>query len=240
MDSVYKTKLDSNPGEKMVYSDIGFILLGKIIERVSDKRLDQFVEDEIFIPLGMMDTYYNPSEIKLSRIVPTEYSKTEGKFIHSYVHDENANSLGGVAGHAGLFSAADDLAIFSQMMLNEGKYESERLISSKTVELFTTPFNLNDDNRCLGWDMPSGESSGGVYLSDSSFGHTGFTGTSLLIDPENNIFVILLTNAVHPHREGKDPKYYDWRQRIHSAVYESLGFTDMNPNLRWRKNWNVE
>ena len=246
MDSVYKTKLDSNPSEKMVYSDIGFILLGKIIERISGKSLDQFVEDEIFIPLGMMDTYYNPSEMKLSRIVPTEYSKTEGKFIHSYVHDENANSLGGVAGHAGLFSTADDLAIFSQMMLNEGKYESEskyeseRLISSKTVELFTTPFNLNDDNRCLGWDMPSGESSGGVYLSDSSFGHTGFTGTSLWIDPENNIFVILLTNAVHPLRGGKDPKYYDWRQRIHSAVYESLGFTDMNPNLRWRKNWNAE
>ncbi len=240
IDSVYKTKLDSIPGEKMVYSDIGFILLGKIVERVSDKPLDQFVKDEIFIPLGMIDTYYNPSEIKLKRIVPTEYSEIEGGFIHGYVHDENAHSLGGVAGHAGLFSTADDLAIFSQMMLNGGKYSEENLFSDETIDLFTQSHNPNDNSRCLGWDSPNGTSSGGVYLSDSSYGHTGFTGTSLWIDPENDIFVILLTNAVHPHREWKNPKYYDWRQRIHSAVYEALGFTEMNPKLKWRKIWNVK
>ncbi len=240
IDSVYKTKLDFIPGEKMVYSDIGFILLGKIVERVSDKPLDQFVQDEIFIPLGMIDTYYNPSEIKLKRIVPTEYSEIEGGFIHGYVHDENAHSLSGVAGHAGLFSTADDLAIFSQMMLNDGKYSEEKLFSDETIDLFTQPFNPNDNIRCLGWDSPNGVSSGGVYLSDSSYGHTGFTGTSLWIDPENDIFVILLTNAVHPNREWKNPKYYDWRQRIHSAVYEALGFTELNPKLKWRKIWNVK
>ena len=238
MDSVYKTKLDSTSDEKMVYSDIGFILLGKIIEIVSNKPLDKFIEEEIFIPLGMMDTYYNPSKKKLKRIIPTEYCEIEDRYIHGHVHDENAYSFGGVAGHAGLFSTADDLAIFSQMMLNDGKYGSERIFSIENVDLFTKNNSLSGDSHYLGWNTPEGTSSGGVYLSDNSFGHTGFTGTSLWIDPENDIFVILLTNAVHPHREWKDPKYYDWRQRIHSAVYESLGFTEMNPNLMWRKNWN--
>ncbi len=238
MDSVYKTKLDSTPGGKMVYSDIGFILLGKIVEIVSNKPLDKFIEEKIFIPLGMMDTYYNPSKIKLKRIIPTEYCEIEDRYIHGHVHDENAYSFGGVAGHAGLFSIADDLAIFSQMMLNDGEYKNERVFSSETVDLFTKYNSLSGESRYLGWDRPNGASSGGVYLSNSSYGHTGFTGNSLWIDPENDMFVILLTNAVHPHREWKDPKYYDWRQRIHSAVYESLGFTEMNPKLMWRKNWN--
>jgi beta-glucosidase-like glycosyl hydrolase/CubicO group peptidase (beta-lactamase class C family) len=228
MDSVYKTKLDSIPGEEMVYSDIGFMLLGKIIEVVSEKTLDQFVKDEIFLPIGMIDTYYNPSKKKLKRIVPTEYSEVEGGFVHGYVHDENAHSFRGVAGHAGLFSTADDLAIFSQMLLNGGSYENERVFSSETVDLFTKLDSTSGDSRYFGWDGPNDASSGGVYLSDNSYGHTGFTGTSLWIDPENKLFVILLTNAVHPNREWKDPKYYEWRQRLHSAVYESIGFTEIN------------
>jgi CubicO group peptidase (beta-lactamase class C family) len=126
------------------------------------------------------------------------------------------------------------------MMINGGKYENESVFSTETVDLFTKIDSANGDSCCLGWDIPNEPSSGGVYLSDNSYGHTGFTGTSLWIDPENELFVILLTNAIHPHREWKDPKYYDWRQRIHSAVYESLGFTEMNPNLKWRKIWNVE
>ena len=238
IDSIYKTKLDLIPGEKYVYSDIGFILLGKIVERVSEKSLDQFVKDEIFIPLRMTDTCYNPSAMKLKRIIPTEYSEEEGEFIRGFVHDENAHSLGGVAGHAGLFSTAYDLAIFSQMMLNGGIYSEIRVLDSNTVKLFTQVVDSSFSSRCLGWDSPSGVVSGGVYLSDSSFGHTGFTGTSLWIDTENDIIVILLTNAVHPHRDWKDPKYYNWQQRIHSAVYESLGFTEQNPNLKWRKDWN--
>ncbi len=238
IDSVYRTKLESKPGDKMVYSDIGFIILGKIIERVSEKSLDQYLKDEIFIPLGMTDTYYNPSDKKLKRIIPTEYSEIEEKYIHGYVHDENAYSFGGIAGHAGLFSTADDLAIFSQLMLNDGRNDSERIFSTKTIDIFTKLDSTRSENRYLGWDRPNGASSGGVYLSDSSYGHTGFTGTSLWIDPENDIFVILLTNAVHPNREWKDPKYYDWQQRVHSAVYESLGFAEMNQNLKWRKDWN--
>ncbi len=237
IDSVYKTKLESKPGEKVVYSDVGFILLGKIVERISGVQLDKYVADNIFAPLGMNDTFFNPEAIKFKRILPTEYDKIDGKLIHGFVHDENSQGFGGIAGHAGLFSTADDLAIFSQMMLNGGKYKTENIFSTATVDLFT---KQNNNDRYLGWEAPSGTASGGVYLSDSSFGHTGFTGTSLWIDPQNQIFVILLTNAVHPYREGKDPAYFDWRQRIHSAVYESLGLTVQNPKLEWRKNWNAD
>ena len=125
-----------------------------------------------------------------------------------------------------------------QMMLNKGLYGWKRIFSQNTVELFTTRVNIiPESSRCLGWDSPSGESSGGIYLSDASFGHTGFTGTSLWIDPENEIFVILLTNAVHPNRDNKDPKYYDWGQRIHSAVYESLSLDEKNPSLVVKPRW---
>jgi len=144
-----------------------------------------------------------------------------------------------VAGHAGLFSTASDLAIFSQMMLNEGIYGWKRIFKTETVNLFTQRANVVEgSSRGLGWDTPDGKASGGVYLSDKSFGHTGYTGTSLWIDPENDIFVILLTNAVHPNRSYKDPKYFNWRQRIHSSVYESVGIREETPNLEWRKKWN--
>ena len=237
IDSVYKTKLESKPGEKMVYSDVGYILLSKIVEHISGMPFDKYVTENIFAPLGMNDTYFNPSTIKLKRILPTEYNRADGKLIHGFVHDENSQGFGGIAGHAGLFSTVDDLAIFSQMMLNGGKYKTIDIYSTATVDLFT---KQNNNDRYLGWETPSGTASGGVYLSDSSFGHTGFTGTSLWIDPQNQIFVILLTNAVHPYRESKDPAYFDWRQRIHSAVYESLGLTVQNPKLEWRKNWNAD
>jgi CubicO group peptidase (beta-lactamase class C family) len=200
--------------------------------------LDSLVDSLIFDPLGMGSTYYNPPKERAKRIVPTEYSTLYGELIRGYVHDENAHSLGGVAGHAGLFSTASDLAIFSQMMLNGGIYGWKRIFKEETVQLFTSKANVVEgSSRCLGWDSPEGKASGGVYLSDSSFGHTGYTGTSLWIDPENDMFVILLTNAVHPDRLWKDPKYFDWRQRIHSEVYEAVGITEKNPNLDWRKKW---
>ena len=154
------------------------------------------------------------------------------------MHDENAYSLGGVAGHAGLFSTAKDLAVFSQMMLNDGLYGWKRIFKTETVSEFTTKANIVDgSSRLLGWDSPGGYASGGIYLSDNSFGHTGFTGTSMWIDPDQGIIVILLTNAVHPNRKNKSPKYYDWRQRIHSSVYESLSIIDKNPNLKLRPRW---
>ena len=239
LDSLYNSEPETGIGEKMVYSDIGLITLGKLVEKVEGVTLDKIVDSLVFTPLGMNSTYYNPPKEKLHRIVPTEISdQYRIGLIRGEVHDENAHSIGGVAGHAGLFSTAQDLARFSQMMLNRGIYGWTRIFKTETVDLFTQRANIVDgSSRCLGWDSPEGEASGGVYLSDKSFGHTGYTGTSLWIDPENQITVILLPNAVHPHRSWKKPKYFDWRQRIHSAVYETLGFKKQNPNLKTKQRW---
>jgi len=191
----------------------------------------------VFEPLGMGTTFFNPPKEKKHRIVPTEISK-DGTLIHGYVHDENAYALNGIAGHAGLFSTVKDIAVFSQMMLNGGLYGWKRIFKHETVNQFTNKANiLENSSRLLGWDSPDGQASGGVYLSDSSFGHTGFTGTSLWIDPDNKIIVVLLTNAVHPNRNRKSPSYYDWRQRIHSSVYEALSIVYINPKLKLRAKW---
>ena len=238
LDSVMNTEPVYNLEEKTIYSDIGLITLGKVVEAVSETSLDLFTDSLIFNPLGMNSTYFNPPKSRMKRIVPTEFSKVYNKTIRGFVHDENAYSLGGVVGHAGLFSSARDLATFSQMMLNNGIYGWRRLFNSQTVNLFTIRADLLEgSSRALGWDTPQGKASGGVYISDSGFGHTGFTGTSLWIDPKHQVFVILLTNAVHPNRSYKDPNYYDYRQKIHSDVYKSLGLTEINPNLLWRKKW---
>ncbi len=238
LDSLLNTEPEIGLVEATKYSDVGLITLGKVIEKVSGLSLEVLTDSLIFSPLGMSTTLFNPPAEKMKRIVPTEYSTETGTYVRGLVHDENARSFNGVAGHAGLFSTAQDLAIFSQMMLNDGLYGWTRIFKPETVDLFTQKANLVEgSSRCLGWDSPAGEASGGVYLSDESFGHTGFTGTSLWIDPVNDMFVILLTNAVHPHRSYKKPKYYDWRQRIHSAVYEAVGVTERNNNLNWRPRW---
>ena len=237
LDSVFNTEPIYGLGDSTVYSDVGLITLGKLVERINGSSLDEFVDSLIFKPLGMNTTFFNPPKVKLHRILPTEIDPN-GNSIHGYVHDENAYSLGGITGHAGLFSTAKDLSIFSQMMLNEGLYGWTRIFKSSTVELFTERANVVEkSSRCLGWDSPEGEASGGVFLSDSSFGHNGFTGTSLWVDPENEMIVILLTNAVHPDREMKNPKYFEWRQRIHSAAYEAVGIREQNPNLKWKDRW---
>ena len=238
LDSVFQAELDTLPGTKYAYSDIGLITLGKIIEKIAGTDLRSFTDSVIFKPLAMNATGYLPQQT-LQRIVPTEYSDIDSAFIHGYVHDENSHSLGGVTGHAGLFSVALDLARFAQMMLNQGQLGDSVIFKPETVNLFTERANMleEENSRCLGWDSPSETSSGGVYLSSNSFGHTGYTGTSIWIDPDNQMFVILLTNAVHPHRSYKYPNYFDWRQRVHSGVYESLGFTELNPELEWRDRW---
>ena len=238
IDSIMNTEPEIPLNQKMIYSDIGLIVLGKIIESVSQSSLDEYVDSVVFKPLGMKTTFYNPPIEKIKRIIPTEYSSLYGETIIGYVHDENAKSIGGIAGHAGLFSTASDLSIFSQMMLNGGIYGWKRIFKSQSVTNFTKRANtIEGSSRALGWDTPSGQSSGGVYLSASSFGHTGFTGTSLWIDSENQIFVILLTNAVHPNRNYKNPNYFDWRQKIHSSVYEELGFSEKRNDLEWRERW---
>ena len=238
LDSVMNTEPKYELEKNTIYSDIGIIALGKVVEAVTQTSLDIFTDSLIFNPLGMNSTYFNPPKSRIKRIVPTEFSKVYNKTIHGFVHDENALILGGVAGHAGLFSTARDLATFSQMMLNNGIYGWKRIFKSETVNLFTSRANLlKGSSRALGWDTPEGKASGGVYISDSSFGHTGFTGTSLWIDPEHKVFVILLSNAVNPNRSYKDPNYYNYRQKIHSDVYKALGITKVNSNLLWRKKW---
>ena len=211
------------PGEKEVYSDLGYILLGAILERVTGKTLDAFAQEQIFTPLGMKDTMYNPGKKFLARIAPTEKDADYRKrLVHGVVHDENAFAMGGVAGHAGVFSTAGDLAAFCQMLLNGGLYAHHRLLRRSTVAEFTAAQALSGGTRTFGWAVPTEGSSGGHYLSKGSFGHTGFTGTSIWIDPERELFVILLTNRVYPTRENH--KIQQVRPALHDAVMEALGF----------------
>ena len=236
--AIYATPLDTLPGTRDRYSGIGLMLLGELVEAVSGMPLDAYVKQEIYDRLGMNSTYFNPPPARMARLVPTEYSDAEGNFVRGHVHDENAYTLGGVAGNAGLFSTAADLAKFSQMMLNRGVYRDSLIYQPETVDLFTRRANaIADSPWCLGWDSPAGEASAGIYASSSSYGHTGFTGTSLWIDPEKQLIVILLTNAVHPNRTGKGPDYCDWRQRLHSAVYESFSSPVRNPTLELKPRW---
>lgn len=235
-DSVYQSPLLTKPGTTTVYSDIGLMLLGKIIEAVTGFPLDTYLQQILFEPLKMFDTFYNPPAELRDRIVPTEIAAERGGLVHGIVHDENTESLGGVAGHAGLFSTAGDLSRFCRMMLNGGELEGVRIFKPETVGQFTTRISP-ESSRCLGWDSPEGESSGGIYLSTESYGHTGFTGTSLWIDPVNAVYVILLSNAVHPDRSWKMPKYYEWRQLLHSAAYEELGIRKRNPDLVLKERW---
>ena len=233
-DSVFQSELQYLPGDSTVYSDIGLLVMGKIVEKVTGMPQDEYLKKVVFAPLGMKDTGYNPDPELLSRIVPTEIK--DGELIHGYVHDENTHSLGGVAGHAGLFSTAPDLSRFCRMMLHEGMLDGVRIFKPETIKLFTSRINENS-SRCLGWDSPEGESSGGLFISPHSFGHTGYTGTSLWIDVENNVYVILLTNAVHPDRKYKYPNYFEWRQLIHSAAYVKLGLTERNPEVLLKERW---
>jgi beta-N-acetylhexosaminidase len=194
--------LKFEPGTKSVYSDLGILLLGQILERVSGQSLDAFARERIFAPLGMHDTLYRPGPELLPRIAPTEVVPWRGGLVHGVVHDENAWGLGGIAPHAGLFSTAPDLARFAQMLLNGGVYDNHRLVSRATVELFTRRAGVPGSSRALGWDTPSPPSSAGTLFSPRSFGHTGFTGTSLWMDPDRQLFLILLTNRVNPTREN--------------------------------------
>jgi beta-glucosidase-like glycosyl hydrolase/uncharacterized protein YbbC (DUF1343 family) len=197
-------ELTYEPGTDYKYSDLGMILLGEILARVAGQPLDEFVRDRVFEPLAMTDTLYRPGEDRLPRIAPTELDAWRGRMVRGEVHDENAFALGGIAPHAGLFSTAGDLSRFVQMLLNGGVLEHHRIVSRATVELFTRRAGDEDSTRALGWDTKSPEkSTAGSYFSPRSFGHTGFTGTSIWVDPDRELFVVLLTNRVHPTRENR-------------------------------------
>lgn len=192
------------PGEKFIYSDINFILLGEIVRRVSGRPLDEFVRDEIFAPLGMAETGFRPAAALRARIAPTEVEN--GAPLRGVVHDETTRFMGGVSGHAGMFTTAGDLAKFAQMMLSMGERAGRRVLSPLSVRKATAPQTPADQPvlRGYGWDIDSPFSAPrGELFPLGSYGHTGFTGTSLWIDPSTRSFVILLTNYIHPKR-GKN------------------------------------
>ena len=221
MDEIYNDSLIYPTGTKMVYSDLNFILMGKIIEKVTGTTLDKFCEKNIFKPLGMNSTMFNPPDSLVYRIAPTEYdSYWRHRQIWGTVHDETSQLLGGVAGHAGLFSTAGDLAKLLQMLLNKGTYNGKRYIKASTIEMFVKK-QSDLSSRALGWDTKSyGHSSAGNLFSTISYGHTGFTGTSAWTDPTRNLFVVLLTNRVYPTR--KNLKILKVRPMVHNAVIEAL------------------
>jgi CubicO group peptidase (beta-lactamase class C family) len=219
--AICREPLEYAPGTKAIYSDLGFILLGEILERATGKSVDQLAHDQIFAPLDMADTMFNPPKNLHSRIAPTENDAVFRKrLLQGEVHDENAFAMGGVAGHAGMFTTASDLAAFCQMLLNGGIYGHHRLLTRATISRFTVPEPLAGNKGTLGWMTPTPNSSSGRYFSPRSFGHLGFTGTSIWIDPERQLFVILLTNRVYPTRDND--KIAAVRPAVHDAVIEGL------------------
>ena len=195
--AVLASPIQCTPGSCYEYSDLGADLLGFVAEAASGQSLDAFLERSVFTKLGMTDTYFRPDAMSSVRTAPTEIAPPRGYPLRGEVHDENAYALGGVAGHAGLFSTAEDLSVFAQMLLDGGVYNGVRVVSDSAVALFT---KRAAGHRALGWDTCDGGAGCGQYMSERAFGHTGFTGTSLWIDPDRQMFVILLTNRVHAAR----------------------------------------
>jgi len=224
IDTIAATALVAAPGDSTVYSDLGFITLGKIVEKVSGLTLDAFVKREFFVPLRMRNTTYAPAESLRSRCAPTELdSLWRRSVVQGSVHDENAAFLGGVSGNAGLFSTAGDLAIYMQMLFNKGQYAGKRYIGEKTVAEFIDA-RAPGQERWLGWDMksPRGSSAGSLF-PPVSFGHTGFTGTCIWADPSRGLAVIFLTNRVFPTRANL--KIARVRPALNDAVMRALGVT---------------
>jgi len=225
--TVISTPLFAPPGQYYEYSDLGADMLGFVVEAVSGQKLDQFLDQRVFTPLGMTDTHFRPDVSLRGRIAPTELTPPRGYPLRGEVHDENAYALGGVAGHAGLFSTASDLAVFAQMMLNGGSYNGTRIVADSTVKLFT---RRAAGTRALGWDTCAGHGSCGNYLGENAYGHTGFTGTSLWIDPDREMFVVLLTNRVHAARARRPAKVIaDVRADLADAA--ALAVTDSRDGI---------
>jgi CubicO group peptidase (beta-lactamase class C family) len=215
------------PGARAIYSDWSPIILQAVIERITGQRLDDFVRERIFTPMGMNATMYRPPETVRERVAPTEIRPGATTPLHGRVHDENAEAIGGVSGHAGLFGSARDLAAFAQMMLNGGYYNGTWLLRPTTIARYTGR-RERDASRAFGWDTPSPGSSAGRFFSPRSFGHTGFTGTSMWIDPQKDLYVVLLTNSVNPTR--RHTRHFQLRRDVADAVQQAV--TDQ-PLVQW-------
>lgn len=216
---VYAVPLEALPGARTLYSDFSMILLGEIVSRAAGRPLDQFISERLFVPLGMKSTLYRPPKELLERIAPTENDPWRKRIVRGEVHDENAYAMGGVAGHAGLFSTSHDLAVFAQMMLNRGMYDYRRYFRPETVDRFTSVPAAGGDS--LGWQKPSASGWTGRVFSPAAYGHTGFTGTSIWIDPQRQLFIVLLTNRVHPSRDNV--KINEARQKLTESIVRALG-----------------
>ncbi|MGH7700934.1 MAG: serine hydrolase domain-containing protein, partial [Gemmatimonadales bacterium] len=217
------TPLVTVPGRATAYSDLGAIVLTQAVETVTGERIDGFLARRLFEPLGMAATRYLPPPDWRDRIAPTERSQ-DGTIIRGTVHDENTWKLGGVSGHAGLFSTAPDLARFAAWLLDRWHGRggvTTPVLPAELVREFTRPQHVvPGSSRALGWDTPSENSSAGPRLSSSAFGHTGFTGTSIWLDPARDLFVILLTNRVHPTRENT--RIFGVRRRVADLAADAL------------------
>lgn len=194
---------DTPPGTHFVYSDMNFMLLGMIAEKLTAVSLDSAFIAMVARPLKLADTRFLPDSSQRFRIAPTEYDPWRQRQLRGEVHDENASRFGGVSGHAGLFSTGADMSRVARMWLNVGTLDGARLASPATVATFTHVQDTLISRRALGWETPNGTNSAGHRMSALAFGHTGFTGTSMWIDPTRDLFVILLTNRVNPTRENK-------------------------------------
>ena len=215
----FATPLAADPGAKAKYSDIGFIILGAALERIAGESLDRFCQHEVFGPLAMSHTAFNPPAAWRASIPPTANDQSfRMRIIQGEVQDENASVMGGVAAHAGVFANAQDLAIFAHAMLCGGR----PILRPETLALFTRrESSPAGTSRALGWDTPSSPSQSGQYFSANSFGHLGYTGTSLWIDPERQLSITLLTNRTWP--DCKNEAIKQLRPKFHDAVIESLG-----------------
>jgi uncharacterized protein YbbC (DUF1343 family)/CubicO group peptidase (beta-lactamase class C family) len=207
--------LATTPGTTFLYSDTGFILLAELVRRISGERLDRFALRHFYRPLGLRHTAFRPPASWRARIAPTEYANG-GPPLRGVVHDGNARLLGGVAGHAGLFATADDLARFCRMLLDRGTLDGHRYLQEETVHAMFSPVVIGETTRGLGWDMASGYSRTlGTFFPMGSVGHTGFTGTAIWMDPRSRVYVIILTNRVHPSGKGN---VVELRRRVSAAV----------------------
>jgi CubicO group peptidase (beta-lactamase class C family) len=217
IDAICEEEVKLKPNEKVIYSDLGMIILFHIIEKITDQSFEEYVQREIFEPLDMHETMFNPS-IQTDRFAATEYCNNRKEYKRGIVHDEKADSIGGVSGHAGLFSTVTDLAKYASMIENDGMYRGKQFLSKAVVQLtrrnFTPHLQLN---RGLGWDLKSlhEPSSCGDLFSSLSYGHTGFTGTSLWFDSQIRLHVILLTNRVHFGRLNHIQRI---RSRLHNII----------------------
>jgi CubicO group peptidase (beta-lactamase class C family) len=233
--SLAQLRIQTAPGTRREYSDVGMIMLGAVLEQVSGSRLDDLLAVRVFRPLQLRDTRFNPltahgesGSFTLAQIAPTEYDTyVRNGLVHGVVHDLNAWAMDGVAGHAGLFSSARDMAVYGQAILDAAQGRDNALFTTGTFQAWLR--NERVRGRPLGWDVPNGrQSPAGLYFTRSSIGHTGFTGTSLWVDPERDVFVVLLTNRLNP--SARNQKHVQLRRDVHD--YVQLAIADMSIEAR--------